>query len=169
LRAELEEKLNYQKSSLACMLITAHLGFYSACTGDTWASELGVLAKSAPFSVITFRTVPPGTNGGVTVFGTLMSGVGGLFVGGVWLFFQTQYQILFLCAFAGLFGSFIDSILGATVQYSGMNEKTKKVVEAPGKDVKHISGVDLLSNNSVNFVASALTAVMCASLCPYLF
>lgn len=62
---------------------TGPISFYAACMGDTLASELGMLAAAQPRMLSTFRVVPPGTNGGVTWWGTLMSLAGGAFVGSV--------------------------------------------------------------------------------------
>lgn len=63
------------------VLLLGAVSFWSACAGDTFASELGILSRSAPVSVLTLRTVPRGTNGGVSVWGLFMSLVGGLVVG----------------------------------------------------------------------------------------
>jgi len=74
----------------------------------------------------------PGTNGGVSWIGLVCSVVGGLVVG---LFYYImilntvdtavlqlaapQWPIIIVAAFGGLFGSILDSVLGATLQYSG--------------------------------------------------
>lgn len=62
-------------------LVYAALGQFSTCLGDTLASELGILARSPPRLVTTFRVVPPGTNGAISAWGTFCSGIGGAIVG----------------------------------------------------------------------------------------
>lgn len=74
----------------------------------------------------------PGTNGGVSIIGLIVSLLGGIAIGlanYVMLVYTidtdmlaaspVQWPIIVAGGFAGLIGSVIDSILGATLQYSG--------------------------------------------------
>jgi len=155
----------------------ACLAAISCCCGDTWASEVGSVKGGTPWLVTSWKEVPRGTNGGVTPVGLLCSFLGGVVVGvayflGLLLFlgFESVWDatsqgasVTTIGGLAGLLGSFLDSLLGATVQYSGFSSELKHVVHGPSGEgwgrVRHISGCNLLSNDSVNFVSSLLMAV----------
>lgn len=70
-----------------------------------------------------------------------------------------QWPIIIFGGIAGLLGSIIDSLLGATLQYSGL-DSSGRVVERPGLDTKHISGCQIFDNHSVNLISSILTALI---------
>jgi len=54
---------------------------FACCMGDTLASELGILSSTPPILLTTFRTVPPGTNGALSLLGTAASIGGGMAMG----------------------------------------------------------------------------------------
>eukprot|EP00092_Neocalanus_flemingeri_P094984 GFUD01120822.1.p1 GENE.GFUD01120822.1~~GFUD01120822.1.p1 ORF type:complete len:333 (-),score=74.41 GFUD01120822.1:67-1065(-) len=158
----------------ASWLGMAVLGAISCCNGDTWASELGtVLARGDPFLITTFQKVPRGTNGGVTPVGLLSSFVGGLVIGvayfvGVLMSAASmdmevapnQILVILVGGLGGFGGSLLDSLLGASLQFSGKDAKTGKIVEVAREGVIPIAGKMVLDNHSVNLVSSILTALL---------
>eukprot|EP00239_Pterosperma_sp_CCMP1384_P004080 CAMPEP_0197850036 /NCGR_PEP_ID=MMETSP1438-20131217/14058_1 /TAXON_ID=1461541 /ORGANISM="Pterosperma sp., Strain CCMP1384" /LENGTH=284 /DNA_ID=CAMNT_0043462985 /DNA_START=558 /DNA_END=1412 /DNA_ORIENTATION=+ len=171
-----QEVLDSSENRLAILLLAGFLGHYACCCGDTWASEIGVLATSAPRLVTTGRSVERGTNGGVTLLGTGASALGGTFMGlcfwlaglgqgGKWnaITAPNQWKLVPLGLGLGVVGSLLDSLLGAVCQYSGYCSVRGKVVETPGPNVRHITGYPLLSNCGVNAAAAALTSALAAS------
>ncbi|MFH0970500.1 MAG: DUF92 domain-containing protein [Candidatus Diapherotrites archaeon] len=103
----------------------------SAAFADTLSSEIGVLSKYKPLSIITLQPVETGTDGGVSLLG-LMGALGGSIIFGLLAFILTQnifWGIIILLA--GMMGSIFDSFLGATLQKKGV-----------------------LDNNSTNFVSA---------------
>lgn len=171
-----EAPLAFAAAPAESLLQAAYLCHYAACNADTWASELGVLAVAPPrLATRPWRQVPPGTNGGVTAAGTAASVAGGLLIGLVFVGVGAamapaaaaggpphppQWPLLLLSAAAGGAGSLIDSILGATLQYSGWCERKRMVVERPSATIRHICGYDVLDNHQVNALASAATSAL---------
>ena len=90
----------------------------------------------------------------------------------VWNICINTYFFDFTGGIAGFLGSFIDSIMGATLQYSGVNKKSGAIVEKPSKDansVEHISGSDILDNHEVNLLSSLVTAIIVPTVTSILF
>lgn len=155
-------------ASVVCLgnrLTLACVGFFACCAGDTWASELGVLAKHQPrLFVSPWRSVPPGTNGAVSWEGLAASAAGGMCMGlcyGTCLF-NNMREVLILAwvgTLAGLGGSLLDSVLGATVQATYYDVNTNMIVKRPSKSTRR-EGLAFLSNEAVNFVSTAGTAIL---------
>ncbi|XP_059432080.1 protein PGR [Corylus avellana] len=173
--------LDSKESTLITSLIGGIIGHYSCCNGDTWSSELGILSDAQPRLITTFKPVRRGTNGGVTLAGLLAAAAAGSVIGLTFVvfgFFTTkcthdvalkQLLVIPLSALAGLCGSLIDSLLGATLQFSGFCTVRNKVVGKPGPTVKKISGVTFLDNNGVNLVSILLTTVLTSIACRNIF
>eukprot|EP00026_Physarum_polycephalum_P012520 Phypoly_transcript_12841.p1 GENE.Phypoly_transcript_12841~~Phypoly_transcript_12841.p1 ORF type:complete len:302 (+),score=45.40 Phypoly_transcript_12841:182-1087(+) len=174
---EKEIPFNIQRDPFASTILAAFIGHYACCNGDTWASELGVLSKAAPRLITTLRTVPTGTNGGITILGCAASTLGGFVIGvafaladvAVWFLFGEDggatpevVPVILLGTLGGIGGSLIDSLMGATIQYSGWSESKKKIVGEPGPGVKRVSGINILNNHHVNFFSSLATGLLAA-------
>lgn len=95
----------------------AFVGSLAAAAADTWATEIGVLSRGSVRSVLTFRVVPPGTSGGVSLVGSLgcCAGAGSVAFSGA-MFAVDPFGLLIGATVAGIIGAFADSLLGATVQ-----------------------------------------------------
>lgn len=173
-------------ASLLTALMGAFLGYYACCCGDTWASELGTLSSDTPRLITTLRPVRRGTNGGVTLLGLTASVAGGLFMGVVayvaaivsptlWILpaqqgvAAGQWRLIPLGLLAGLAGSLLDSLLGATLQYTGYNRVTQQIAGRPAEDVVHISGLPILTNNAVNLLSASAMAALTALVAVKLF
>ncbi|KAF8195621.1 integral membrane protein DUF92-domain-containing protein [Mycena galopus ATCC 62051] len=155
-------------------LLFAALGHFACCLGDTLASELGILSSSPPRLITTGKTVPPGTNGGVSVGGTLASFAGGLTMGMMMSiclliensacrasWFPLSRDLIIWGGLGGVGGSGLDSLLGATIQMTRYDDERKLVVEDGEKGkLKVISGWDILTNNQVNVVSSICCALI---------
>lgn len=173
--------LDPKESQLLTSLIGGVIGHYSCCNGDTWSSELGILSDAQPRLITTLKPVRRGTNGGVTKAGLLAAAAAGSIIGLTFVligFFTTrcaydvalkQLLVIPISALAGLCGSVIDSLLGATLQFSGFCSVRNKVVGKPGPTVKRISGLSILDNNGVNLVSILLTTVLTSVACLYVF
>lgn len=151
------------------------VGALASVNADTWATELGVLSRHAPRLITTGRAVEPGTSGGLTLNGTLaaMAGAGliGLVAAGFDLAAGQPFwraALLFLvAAMAGLLGSLIDSLLGATVQaiyYCDTcgKETERHPLHTCGAPTRHLRGWRWMNNDWVNFLSSLFGAVTAA-------
>ncbi len=142
---------------------------FAASNADTWASEIGTLSREDPISALTFKKVPRGTSGGISLLGLGASLAGSLFIAG--LFFTAAVLIkgyssvlapvTILAAAGGFLGSVIDSILGATVQAQYLCTVTGAVTEkthTKGKATLHIRGLRVINNDAVNLISITLTS-----------
>ena len=136
---------------------------YAAVAADTFSSELGILSESKPRLITSWnlRQVPPGTNGGVTLLGTLagllgaltmaltsaillpfctprntssatyMAALSGLSGGTTWGWREISSWIVIMTLWGGV-GSLLDSFLGGWLQASVIDVRTGKLIEGSG-------------------------------------
>ena len=135
------------------------LGAMAAANADTWATELGVLAKNSPRLITTGRPVVPGTSGGVTWEGILASVAGAGLIGLIGVIFRADGVFLLAAVLGGLGGSLVDSLLGATVQAIYYCPTCAKETESSdrhhcGQQTTFRRGLSWINNDLVNFSAT---------------
>jgi len=144
----------------------AYTGVIAAVTADTWATELGGLSPTRPRLITTWKKVPPGTSGGITLIGTLaaLAGSGGIALVSGLVFPDLSFvKLLVSLLFAGTISSFFDSLLGATLQGMYICPACDIVTEQHPHhhcqtSTQQIRGWTWLNNDVVNFLASVFGA-----------
>ncbi|WP_169311868.1 DUF92 domain-containing protein [Gracilinema caldarium] len=140
------------------LFLIALLVSFAAATADTWASELGVLNRGKPRSIINFKPLEPGFSGGVSPFGFAASLLGSLIIA-ILVFVIAPFQAhkaLVPVLIGGFMGALFDSFLGATIQAQYRCAETGELVERPYTgDMKNklIKGFTWMNNDMVNFLS----------------
>ncbi len=161
-------------------LLLAYSGAMATVNADTWATELGVLARRRPRLITTGESVEPGTSGAISVPGTLATLAGGTTIGVATALLVTTLGAgtpegvgvapvpggwwVMASALGGVAGSLFDSMLGATVQavyYAQARAKeTEKPIDPDGSPNRLIRGWRWLNNDWVNFLSSIVGALV---------
>ncbi|MCU0241177.1 MAG: DUF92 domain-containing protein [Vicinamibacteria bacterium] len=101
-------------------LVLAYVASIATAAADTGSSEVGKAYGRRTFLITTLRPVPPGTEGAISLEGTL----GGL--GVAWLVSLIAalcglipYSLAWLPALAGLIGSLVESVMGTVAEKKG--------------------------------------------------
>ena len=166
------------------VLAFAFLGAVAAANADTWATELGLLARRPPRLITTGHRVPEGTSGGVTAPGLLAALGGAAFIGTVALALvalptgargwassgwgSALWMAPVVATIAGFAGATFDSLLGATVQAVYYCERCDTETERPlhhcGVLARPVRGWRWLDNDGVNFLSTVAGASIAALL-----
>jgi uncharacterized protein (TIGR00297 family) len=117
-------------------LFAVGLAALAEAAADTVSSEVGQVLGGRPRMLTTLRLVEPGTDGGVSLIGTLAGVAAAVLVAaaGSWALDGGRTMFWISCAGA-VFGLFFDSLLGATLERRGW-----------------------LNNDAVNFFSTASAA-----------
>ncbi len=121
------------------LLILGYVASFATKLSDTTASEVGKAYGKTTFLITNFQPVPRGTEGAVSLEGTLAGIVGSIaiaFVG--WAVGLINLYGIIICIIAAFMATNIESVIGATVQ----------------------SRFDWLTNEMVNFINTAIGAIV---------
>jgi uncharacterized protein (TIGR00297 family) len=139
------------------------IGGIAAGIADSWASEIGRFSSREPVSLRTFRRVPKGTSGAISPLGSAATVVGALAVGAFGALFGGLAMVPVGLA-AGIIGSLVDTLIGATVQARFVCESCRATVEDRlhcGAPTRPSSGWRWVGNDAVNACAN-LTGMVTA-------
>jgi len=129
------------------------IAFVAAVTADTWASEIGPLLNERCFSLSKMRMVPAGTNGGISIFGSLAALAGTTLISSLsyYVFFGSwNWDIIAILICSAFSACFADSLLGTFVEgrMIRMNYfRNRKTIES------------ITPNDLVNMIGSLTTFV----------
>lgn len=123
-------------ASIPAILLALPLAALAEAGADTVSSEIGQLFGRRPRCITTLRPVDPGTDGGVSLIGSLAGVAVAAIIAAIGVWVLGGGLLLFAISLAGgVFGLFFDSLLGATLEQRGW-----------------------LNNDTVNFLSTASAA-----------
>ena len=138
-------------------------GALAFSAADTWATEIGTLARGNPRSITTGARVPTGTSGGVSLIGTFGAVAGSLFIGSEAVFAGWPVPLAAVLL-GGVLAALADSFIGATLQARRFCPHCRKPTEAPvhncGTATTLTGGIVWLDNDAVNALCSAIGALV---------
>ncbi|MAT44052.1 MAG: hypothetical protein CL609_17090 [Anaerolineaceae bacterium] len=153
----------------------AFAGAFAAVNADTWGTELGVLSRQIPRSILSGKPVERGTSGGITLWGTLAGAIGAFLIALLAVLTWPKeipnpmqalpWLPLVAITLAGVFGSLVDSLIGATIQSMYYCPKCKKETERSplhscGTKTKKIRGWIWMDNDWVNILCAVTGALV---------
>ena len=105
---------------IALLLTVAYAAAVATAAADTCSSEVGKAYGRRTFLITTLRPVAPGTEGAVSLEGTLGGLAGGALVGAVGAVVGLYaWPCAILVAAAGLLGSLAESVMGTVAERKG--------------------------------------------------
>ena len=117
-------------------ILIAMAAALAEAAADTVSSEMGQALGGTPRLITSWRQAEPGTNGAITLTGSLDGTAAACAVGAIFVVTHLfGWRAAAVCVVAGAFGMIFDSLLGATVERQGW-----------------------LGNNAVNFASTVAAA-----------
>jgi uncharacterized protein (TIGR00297 family) len=145
----------------------------AATNADTWATEVGSAATRSSRLITTWRQVPAGTSGGISLAGSAAALAGAVCVVAVaWLAWPSASETMLwridlaealAVVWSGWMASLVDSLLGATLEGHYRCARCGDITETGlhchvrGSRVR---GLGLVGNGSVNFTASLVSVAI---------
>lgn len=154
------------------MSVAVFFSSIAESVADSMASDVGVLSRMPPKSIIGFKPIQRGMSGGVSLLGTAVSAGVSLYAGVIYYMLYEKSIVSVIIIFCSAFsGTLIDSILGALLQAKYLcvvcGKYTEKKIHCNAY-TKHCGGLERLDNCAVNLISnisscviSLLTIILC--------
>jgi len=150
------------QGTISAPLASIALGALAAAAADTWGTEIGMLARSKPRSILTWMPLDHGMSGGVSARGLVATVGGALTIALIAAIFRWPAQIVVAGAIGGVVGAMADSVLGATLQQRRRSQitgrLTERLTDSDGRPTVAAGGLDWVNNDVVNLAASLIGA-----------
>jgi uncharacterized protein (TIGR00297 family) len=136
-------KFGWLNAGWESLLILGYVASFATKLSDTTASEVGKAYGKSTFLITTLKPVPRGTEGAISLEGTLAGIVGGILISLVaYSLGMINFQGVIICTIAAFIATSVESVIGATLQ----------------------SDIDWLSNELVNVINTIVGAVVAVSI-----
>lgn len=163
----------YYLSDRSPIFMLSFVGSISFALSDTLATELGLLSKEKPRSILTGEEIDRGQSGGITFQGEIAAIISSLVIGsicGIWFSKNEMSQISIIIVAAlvgGVLATNLDSFLGSTIQakYKCIHCKMrleKKAIHC-NKSMIQDKGIPIIDNNVVNLLGAMVGALISAT------
>ncbi|MEM3637097.1 MAG: DUF92 domain-containing protein [Conexivisphaerales archaeon] len=152
--------------SLLAVLFVASI---ASSLSDTLATEIGLLSKGKPHYIANpSLEVEPGRSGGITLLGLTAELIGSVLFGiFAYLIGIIGFRYIIVVVIAGMLGSNIDSLLGATLQGYYIcqicGQRTEKSVHC-SENARRVKGLSWIGNNAVNILSASFAALVALAL-----
>lgn len=142
----------------------------AAAAADTFSSEIGMLSKKQPVSILTLKPMQRGISGGITLLG-VSGGVLGAFIISFFSIPHFGAKGASVVTIAGVVSSIADSVLGAGFQakYQIQNEEKGEPLQQfteqkylDNKPLKLAHGLRRVNNDVVNLVSVLVCGLLAA-------
>lgn len=136
-------KLGWLNPGWESLLLLGYVASFATKLSDTTASEVGKAYGKSTFLITTLKPVPRGTEGAISLEGTLAGIVGGILISLVaYSLGLITFTGVIICTIAAFVATNLESVIGATLQ----------------------SDIDWLSNELVNVINTIIGAVVAISI-----
>jgi uncharacterized protein (TIGR00297 family) len=139
----------------------AYVGSVAAATADTWGTEVGTLFHGRTITLAGFKEVPRGSNGGVSMAGSIAGIVGAALVSAVAGQWTANWSTVLVGTVGGVTGAAVDSLLGSLLQarfHCAVCGKQTERLEHCGAPTAFTGGLRWLRNDGVNWSCAAAGA-----------